>query len=139
MNEEIEKEISFVVPLVPPSVNHTYLPTMYTGRDGYGHRGRKLSKQAIAYKHAVAIFSRGRTITPASEKDRRTVRYGVELRLYLGKNQRLDGDNAGKLAIDALVYAGVIHADHRVGFTVHPPERDWDNPRTEYRVWRMDD
>jgi len=133
----IEDEVSFTVPLTPPSVNHAYRPVMYTGKDGYAHRGRKLSKEATAYKHAVAIFARGRTVAPETDKERRTVRYSVELRIYLGRNQRLDADNAGKLAIDALVYAGVIHADHKVGFHVHPPERDWDNPRTEYIVRRL--
>ena len=71
--EEIEEVVAFTVPLVPPSVNHAYAPTMYTGRDGYGHRGRKLTKEAKAFKAAVAIFARGRTVAPATDKERRVV------------------------------------------------------------------
>lgn len=136
-----EEVVTFTVPyLTPPSVNHAYLPTMYTGRDGYGHRGRKLSKEAKAYYDAVAIFARGRTVAPLTDKERRKVRYNVEVHVYLGPNQRLDADNGGKCAVDALVRAGVIHSDAFVApFKIVPHKNERTNPRTEYVVIRERD
>jgi hypothetical protein len=138
MSTEIEEVVAFTVPyLCPPSVNHAYLPTMYTGKDGYGHRGRKLSKEAKAYYDAVAIFARRRTVAPATDAERRKVQYAVTVDVYLGPNQRLDADNGGKCAVDALVKAGVIHSDAFVApFTINPHRDDRSNPRTEYLVTR---
>ena len=74
-----EEVVAFTVPyLVPPSVNHAYAPTMYTGKDGYCHRGRKLTPEAKAFKAAVAIFARGRTVAPPTDKERRKVKYAVQ-------------------------------------------------------------
>jgi Holliday junction resolvase RusA-like endonuclease len=136
----VEKLVTFTVPyLTPPSVNHYKTPTMYTGRDGYAHRGFKLTKEAKAYKEAVALFSRGRTVAPIEDKDRRRARYRVEVHVYLGPRQRLDADNGGKLLCDALEYAGVIHSDNFVApFTCHPHKDQRDNPRTEFIVERME-
>jgi len=111
---------------------------MYTGRDGYAHRGRKLSPEAVAFKYAVCIFARGATVVPLLEKDRKKARYRVQIDLYLGKGQRLDADNSGKIGIDALVYAGVIHKDHRVESHLIPHDDDRQNPRTEYTVERLE-
>jgi Holliday junction resolvase RusA-like endonuclease len=136
---EIEDIVTFTVPgLTPPSCNHIYKTCYYTGRDGFGHRGKKLSPEAKAYKYAVAIFARGRTVAPESLKDRKKARYRVQIDVYLGKGQRLDGDNAGKVGVDALVYAGVIHADHRVQSHLIPHDEDRANPRTEYTVERLE-
>lgn len=77
-------------------------------------------------------------MVPTLEADRKKARYRVEIRLFLGKRQRLDADNAFKIAIDALVYAGVIHADHCCEVFAPVPERDWDDPRTEFTVQRME-
>ena len=44
---------------------------MYTGKDGFGHRGRKLSKEAIAFYEGVSIFAQ-RSKTVAPETGRRT-------------------------------------------------------------------
>jgi hypothetical protein len=129
-----ETIVAFTVPyLTPPSVNHAYQPTIKAGKDGAFHRGRKLSPDAKAFKDAVAIFSRQRTVAPTRPADLRKARYRVEVHLYLGKNVRLDPDNCGKIAVDALKDAGVIHADHNVEFKAIP-HRDWENPRTEYIV-----
>jgi Holliday junction resolvase RusA-like endonuclease len=141
MSTEVEEMVAFTVPyLTPPSVNHAYLPCKYTGKDGYTHTGRKLSKDAKAFKDAVAIFARGRTVAPATDRERRKVKYRVEVDVYLGPNQRLDADNCGKLLCDSLEDAGVIHSDAFVApFKVTPHKDDRLNPRTEFNVWRTSD
>jgi Holliday junction resolvase RusA-like endonuclease len=138
---QVEDVVSFTVPyLTPPSVNHAYLPCRYTGKDGYAHTGRKLSKDAKAYKDAVAIFARGRTVAPLTNSERRRVKYRVLVDVYLGPNQRLDADNCGKLLCDSLETAGVIHSDAFVGdFRVRPHKDERNNPRTEFFVTRMED
>jgi Holliday junction resolvase RusA-like endonuclease len=138
-NQTVENLVRFTVPgLLPPTVNHCYETCFYRGRDGYSHRGKKLSPEAVAYKYAVCIFARGRTVAPEADKDRKKARYRVQIDLYLGKHQRLDADNSLKIGIDALVYAGVIHADHRVQVNVNPHDEDRQNPRTEYTVERLE-
>jgi len=114
--------------LLPPSVNHYWQDTMYTGKDGYGHRGRKLSPEAKAWKAAVAIFARGMTVAPREDRERRRCRYRVEAHLHYGEGQKLDPDNTGKAICDGLKYAGVIHADHDVDFRVVPHRDDRKNP-----------
>jgi Holliday junction resolvase RusA-like endonuclease len=139
MSNLIEDVVSFTVPLTPVSVNHLYSDCTYVGRDGYRHRGKKISPEAKAYKDAVAIFARGRTVAPATPRERRKVKYRVLIDLYLGKNQRLDADNGQKVMLDALEAAGVIHSDAFVGdLRVRPHKDDRLNPRTEYTVSRME-
>jgi Holliday junction resolvase RusA-like endonuclease len=137
----IEDLVVFTVPgLIPCSVNHIWDETMYTGRDGYAHRGRKLSKQAIAFKHAVAIFARGRTVAPETDRERKKAKYRIKIDVYFGPRQKGDADNFLKNAIDSLVYAGVIHSDVNVVPTpeVHRDERhNINNPRTQYIVERL--
>ena len=135
---EPEQLIVFSVPLFPVSVNHYTKDCFYTGRDGYAHRGKKLTPEAKAFKEAVALFSRGRTVAPREDKDRRKARYRVEVHIYLGHNQRLDADNGSKVALDALVYAGVIHSDTTVDTRLVPHKDERHNPRTEYIVERME-
>jgi hypothetical protein len=135
---EPEETVIFTVPyLTPPSVNHHVRPCKYIGRDGQLHTGKKLTKQTKAYYDAVAIFARGRTVDPQTPAARRKVIYSVEVDVYLGPGQRLDADNGGKCAVDALVRAGVIHSDAFVKpFTIRPQKDDRQNPRTEYCVRR---
>lgn len=139
MNIDPEKLVEFTVPyLTPPSTNHYTKPSMYTGKDGFAHRGKKLTKEAKAYKDAVAIFARGRTVAPNTDAERRRVQYHVEVRVYLGYKQRLDSDNSLKVAIDALVSAGVLHSDAHVTESkavIVKDERE--NPRTHFIVERM--
>lgn len=138
----IEKTVAFVVwHLNPPSTNHLYQPTMYTGRDGFAHRGRKLTKETKAYYDAVAIFARGRTVAPATPKERKKVRYGVRIDVYLPVGGRGDFDNFWKAGCDGLVKAGVIHSDAAVDgeyskCVVHRDDRE--NPRTEYQITRLE-
>jgi Holliday junction resolvase RusA-like endonuclease len=135
--------VAFTVPLVPPSVNHIYAPVIYKGADGYAHRGRKITREAKAYKEAVCIFVRqlkGNTsISPDTDRERRTVQYRVEIEVCLGPKQRGDSDNFAKVAIDSLVSAGVIHSDANVAaceIRVRKDQRH--NPRTSYIVSRME-
>jgi Holliday junction resolvase RusA-like endonuclease len=137
---EPEKLVDFTVPyLTPPSVNHYTRPCMYTGKDGFPHRGKKLTKEAKAYIDAVAIFARGRTVAPNTDSERRRVRYRIVVRVVLGFNQRLDSDNSLKVAIDALKHCGVIHSDaYSEDSRALIVKNDRQNPRTEFLVERMD-
>ena len=137
----MENVVSFTVPyLTPPSVNHHTRPCKYVGRDGLLHTGRKLTPEAKAFKLAVAIFARGRTVAPVTNSERSKVRYSVIADVYLGKAQRLDADNCGKLLLDGLQDAGVIHSDAFVeDFRVRPHKDDRENPRTEFIVSRIEE
>ena len=137
---EIESVVCFTVPhLVPPSGNHYKSPTMYTGKDGYAHRGFKVTAEAKAYKDAVAIFARGRTVAPATARERKAVKYRVGVHVVLGARARLDCDNSAKVALDALQAAGVIHSDANVLECVLSIDRDdRENPRTEFFVSRLE-
>lgn len=141
MSTTIEDVVCFTVPyLCPPSTNHYKTPTMYTGKDGYANRGFKVTPEAKAFKDAVAIFARGRTVAPATERERKTVRYRVGVHVVLGARARLDCDNSAKVAIDALQAAGVLHSDAKVvecALTIDRTDRS--NPRTEFFVSRMED
>ena len=131
--------VNLTIPLVPPSGNHYKRPCKYIGRDGSLHLGFKLTKGTKAYYDAVAILARGETVVPQTDAERRTVRYAVEVDVYLGERQRGDADNFLKCSIDALVRAGIIHSDANVYQSlarVHKDERH--NPRTEYRVTRLE-
>lgn len=133
-------EVAFEVPyLTPPSVNHYKKPVHYVDkRTDRKRMGFRLTKEAQAYKDAVARFARGQTVTPQSPAELRKVRYEVEATIYLGKRQRLDSDNAGKVVCDALQYAGVIHSDAFVTRSIMNIDKDdRENPRTFIRVVRL--
>ena len=137
----VEEVVTFTVPyLTPPTANHYKKPCLYTGKDGFLHRGFKRGPEADAFYDAVAIFARGRTVSPQSDGERRRVRYGVRIDVYLGPHARMDFDNAWKCGLDALKNAGVIHSDANVDgeeskCVLHKDQRD--NPRTEYTVRRV--
>ena len=142
MQAEIERTICFAVPyLIPPGGNHYKQPCKYIGRDGSLHLGFKVTKDAKAYYDAVAIFARGRTVAPQTDAERRKVRYGVRIDVYLPPKGRGDFDNFWKCGLDALVRCGLIHSDAAVDgdnskCVVHKDQRD--NPRTEYLVTRLE-
>jgi hypothetical protein len=140
MSTEIEKAFVFTVPgLAPPSVNHYTRSCYYRGKDGQAHKGKKLTKEAQAFRDAVAIFNKGRTVAPATDAERRKVRYEVVVTTYLGPRQRLDSDNALKVAIDALQNAGAIHSDAFVYASHSEVVKDQrHNPRTVFLVRRME-
>jgi Holliday junction resolvase RusA-like endonuclease len=139
-DREPEQIVTFTVPyLTPPSVNHYTKPCMYTGKDGMPHRGKKLTKEAKAYRDAVAIFAQGRTVAPITDAARRRVRYRIVVRVVLGFNQRLDSDNSLKVAIDSLTNCGVIHSDaYSEDSRALIVKNERHNPRTEFIVERMD-
>jgi Holliday junction resolvase RusA-like endonuclease len=123
------------IPLVPPTVNHYKKPALFRRKSGGPPvRGMVLTKQAIAFKAAVAICARGETLAPAKESERRKVRYMLHAAVYLGKNQRGDGDNFWKCLADGLVEAGVIHSDAAVSTWVIDVARDRENPRTVVEI-----
>jgi Holliday junction resolvase RusA-like endonuclease len=138
---EIEQLIVFSVPLFPPSVNHHTKDCYYTGRDGFAHRGKKLTPEAKAFVNAVALFARGRTVAPITDRDRRKTKYRVEIHVYFGPGQRGDADNFSKVTLDSLVKCGMIHSDTHVDTRIvpHKDERsNPDNPRTQYIVERLE-
>lgn len=111
-------ELSFIVPLVPPSVNHYKVRT----RRGVTF----VTKEAKAFKWAVSAFAQGRSVTAK--------KYALDVIVYLGKGKRGDGDNFWKCIGDGLKDAGVIHSDAAVKQWQMEVKRDWDNPRTEITV-----
>jgi Holliday junction resolvase RusA-like endonuclease len=139
---EETRVVTFSVPWLPVSVNHTWDVTMYTDRLGYPHRGRKLSKEAIAWRHTVALFARGLTVAPTTERERKKVQYRVKIDVWFGPKNRGDADNFGKAALDALQACGVIHNDAKVKrceIEVHKDDRhNPENPRTEFFVERLE-
>lgn len=140
IKSEISTHVAFTVPyLTPPSVNHYKKPVHFRSKvTGNMRLGFKKTKQAQAYQDAVAIFARGETVAPATDSERRKAKYRVRARVVLGKNQRLDADNAGKVLLDALQNCGVIHSDAFVSeSTVEIEKMDRENPRTEVEVWRL--
>jgi Holliday junction resolvase RusA-like endonuclease len=137
--QDIEVEVAFTVPyLTPPSANHYKEPCMYLGKDGYMHHGQRISTKTKVFKDAVAIFARGRTVAPATQREREMVRYQVKVHVVLGTRGRMDCDNSAKVAVDALQAAGVLHSDAKVIECVLTIDReDRSNPRTEFFVTRM--
>jgi crossover junction endodeoxyribonuclease RusA len=91
----VSDSISFTVPLVPPSVNG------YVRHTKKG--GHYVTAEAKAFKEAVALFARGKSVSAES--------YRVSVELFYGKGVRGDLDNRAKVTLDALVDAGVIHSD----------------------------
>lgn len=131
--------VSFIVPnLTPPSTNHYKKPVTRRDKQGNPRLSFTLTPEAKAFRDAVAIFARGDSVTPDSERERKKCKYFVRVDVYLGPKQRLDADNAGKVALDALQNAGVLHSDayvHECRLLVHKFQRD--RPRTEFLVERL--
>lgn len=113
--------MKLVIPLIPPSVNH------YKMRARNGHYF--VTKEAKAFKEAIAIF-----YANGKHDVSWAWRYQVDVALYLGKGQRLDADNCGKVILDGLQEAGVISSDAKVMAFSVKKYRDRDNPRTVIEV-----
>ncbi len=111
-------QLTIIVPLVPPSVNH-YVKHTRRGRHYLTREGRE-------YKRVLAVFARGQALPAKS--------YELEAVIYLGLGQRGDGDNFWKVIADGLVEAQVIHSDAAVEDWILRKRRDPDNPRTEITV-----
>lgn len=110
-------ELQFTVPLLAPSVNHYIRHT----RTGQHYR----SGETDAFFQAVSLYSRGKFV--------RFPWYSVVVNLTLGPKQKGDLDNFGKVCLDALVKAGVIHSDAKVTCLVLRKFRG-KSPCTEFSV-----
>jgi Holliday junction resolvase RusA-like endonuclease len=138
MSSGIEDVVTFTVPyLTPPSGNHYKAPCVYRDRNGYPRHGYKLTPEAKAYKDAVALFAKGRTVIPAYPFSTKTA-YDVRMTVVLGPKQRGDEDNFHKVGLDALQHAGVIHSDAYAHCVCDVVRNDRSNPRTVYTVTRKD-
>jgi crossover junction endodeoxyribonuclease RusA len=113
--------IKITVPLIPPSVNH-YCKHTRNGR-------HYVTKEAKAFKEAVYFFSRGLSVSAK--------RFEVTLRFFVGRNQRLDIDNAAKVPLDSLVASRIIHSDAAVDKLTIEKGRDERDPRTEITVTEL--
>lgn len=111
-------DLSFTVPLTPPSVNR-YVRHTRSGR-------HYVSKEALAFKQAVAIFAKGRSVEAKL--------YQLDIHIFYGKGERGDLDNRAKCVLDGLQDAGVIKTDSAVAALNMGKHRDEHNPRTEIRV-----
>lgn len=109
--------LQFSVPLLAPSVNHYVKHT----RSGSHYR----SGEADAFMQAVSLYSRGKIL--------RFPWYSVVVNLTLGPKQKGDLDNFGKVCLDALVKAGVIHSDAKVTCLVLRKMRG-KAPQTEFSI-----
>jgi Holliday junction resolvase RusA-like endonuclease len=84
--------VFFVMPMVPPSVNH-YVKHTRTGR-------RYVTGEATAFKQALADFNRGEFVQGRA--------FSVQIDVTLGKGDRGDVDNFPKLCLDGLADAGAF-------------------------------
>ena len=115
-------EVIFTVPgLTPPSGNH------YVKHTGAGRH--YVSGQAKAFKNAVGLFARGKSMDGK--------RLGLEVWIYLGHGQRGDGDNFWKVLADGLVQGRVISSDAAIEDWILHKRRDRENVRTEIRVYAL--
>lgn len=103
------------IPLIPVSGNHYKVPV-------WSQRRFYVTKEAQAFKDAVAIFARGQVCNGK--------RLQAHITVYLGKGDRLDAGNVEKVPLDALQDCGVIKNDSRIKRLIVDIERDWSNPRT---------
>lgn len=133
------KPIIFEIPyLTPPTVNHYKKPVTYRTSQGM-RKGFALTPEAIAFHQAVGIFAGGRSLTPATKKERDQVRYGLVATVFLGAGETGDGDNFWKCLADGLTKCGVIHSDARVrSWHIEVEDNDRQNPRTLICVSIMD-
>lgn len=84
--------LKFTVPLVPPGVNH-YVKHTRSGR-------HYVTAEASAFKQAVAIYARGRSVQGKS--------FSVTLMIVLGKGDRGDVDGFPKLVLDGMADCGIF-------------------------------
>ena len=111
-------EISFTVPLEPPTVNH-YVKHTRSGR-------HYKTSEAEAFLMAVKVYAKQQQVRAKS--------YHVAFTVFQGKGSKGDVDNYSKCVLDGLVDAGVIHSDAAVTNLWIAKRRDRDNPRTEIVV-----
>ena len=120
-DEAAMNELELTIPLTPPSGNHYKVPN-------WNQRRFIVTRRAQAYKDAVYIFCRGRSVAGKT--------FRVDLAIFVGKGERLDADNSPKVVLDALQEAGVFggRSDSNVRVLKITMQRDPVNPRTEIKV-----
>jgi crossover junction endodeoxyribonuclease RusA len=96
--KNIWKSVFIELPLLPPTVNH-YVKHTRTGR-------HYVTGEAKAFKEAIALASRGRTLEFKY--------YTVAIGIGLGPGEKGDIDNFAKVCLDGLRDALVITTDARV-------------------------
>jgi Endodeoxyribonuclease RusA len=123
------------VPLIPPSVNHYKVPKIV-------RRGRFHSliweeqPESIIFKLTVRSIARGASVAPVTLREQRKTAYSLRAVVFLGADQRGDGDNFWKVIGDSLTTAGIIHSDAAVKNWHMYVRRDRENPRTVITVTR---
>ncbi len=112
--------ICFSVPLVPPTVNH-YVKHTRAG-------AHYLTREATAFKDAVALFSGNRAV---SGKE-----FAVTITVYRAHGDRGDIDNYPKCVLDGLK-GHVFKSDAMVKRLTVILERDPRDPHTQIEVARL--
>jgi Holliday junction resolvase RusA-like endonuclease len=112
----MREAVSFIVPLVPPSVNH------YKVRFRNGNT--VVTAEALAFKQAIALYARGGSVCAKT--------FVVRIKVVLPKKARGDVDNFPKLCMDGMADAGVFRdlkgkrvSDARVRRLVVDLDSDW--------------
>lgn len=130
MGAALVKPIIFTVPFTPPSVNHYKKPVTLRTRNGIVKSFAR-TPEADRFIQAIAIFARGQSLSPRTATERRNIRYSLTCTVFLGEDERGDGDNFFKCIADGLTAAGVIHSDARIRtWHIDVEDRDRQNPRT---------
>ena len=111
------KQASFVVPAIPPSVNH-YV------RHGQGRHFRSLAADRF-----LALVRAQSSQLGVMEKGR----YAVDIRITLPPGQRGDLDNFLKCALDGLVLGGLIPSDALID-RIAIAKRRGPAPETQFAV-----
>jgi Holliday junction resolvase RusA-like endonuclease len=86
------ERVSFIVPLIPPSVNH------YKTRFRNGNT--VVSKEAVAFKDAISLIARQRYVIGK--------KFAVDMLIVLGRGDKGDVDNFPKLVLDGLAQYGAF-------------------------------
>jgi len=123
------EELELIIPIIPPSVNHYKKP--YANRFGADNGKGKIcwyrTAAADTFMDLVAIHARGQQIHLEA--------YYIEVWLNLGPKERMDVDNCGKVILDSLVKAGVIHSDAAVtDLALH--KRRAAESSTQITIWK---
>ena len=119
------KELSFIVPLVPPSVNH------YKNKDGRSGRWY-VTREALAFKSALSTFHA--LSTDADDRQVDAKEYELSVIVFLAKGQKGDGDNFFKVIADGLKESGAIRSDAAIKRWIMEVARDVADPRTVITV-----
>ena len=126
--------LHFLVPLLPPSVNHYKQPNK-----GGGYR---VSKEARAFIDAVAIFARSAAAPTwpwmLKTQKKHSPFYEVDLifRIHQPRFLIVDSDNFEKVAFDALTHCAAISDDRYIKYHTNraiPVEEKCDE-KTEYTI-----